>query len=875
MDPIYFQDSLGNLLVPIWSKKDSVRLCSLLAPPTSVAPKIMEYSDRALHLLDATIPKTVLQDLDYAVRAVWYRSDQHWLGWIPKGEPRSSPYETDPPLDLLGICFERGPAPTIDEFYDVYDSDHQISPVERPAGCRLDSAWVQEVTYLGDRLHATSQTLAETSDFYSRGYPSNRIGDVPGPVDVKAIDVLFSNEGEAQDAAMGARRSLLSLLGFLSWMMSLVQLKDTKLSAGDQKYLQQLRLDERPKTGAVFNLTRDQHEINFPHWANNGVPFHYIWTEEEARTSRFLRFSPEYYEEVARLREVSGGDSISVEDLPSYDHWKGDLEGSDWIGQNLRAGKVGIVEHRFKPSMKYGVVDRHLCGARPLVNWITIRVYAERFKALIREGERETVCTFFRNNPINPDEPAYGRQPLRHRFALEDFAFEEVGESVPEQTRHYESNTLEGLARPAAGGVAEERPALKLRELPVRVHALEDPDVLLATSLHPVVVAGRLWRYKVTGHGVKERIETWFQEEFQSAANSPDGAVSEEDERDGGGGFGPKQDSTPFDASLDALNTWSPKYRTQKEAVDDLAAWAPSVLEYEPKKPAYDPLSWNSDWLDKAYLVVEDPRTLARLKTLCALFRARQPPSGAGDAGSFRNYQLSTLALNALPAVYNLGYVDQIMTWGGTSDAAQFGIYMGTIYQLLQKPNAIAFIAKGGICKFVAELFAPDLAYRFVRGPSEQVSEFGKGKTTRLIIDGESTLCINDQVTDLEVAILLGYVKGKNSDQERSLWPLQALLEQHSLHVRGYLSSGAYSVLEYLSNRILVEKIFDWRTKAEWKAYLRGGAKGEYGASVVPSKADFDEGWKILDNSFPLDWQHAAVSKIELPERFNAHAYRN
>jgi hypothetical protein len=200
---------------------------------------------------------------------------------------------------------------------------------------------------------------------------------------------------------------------------------------------------------------------------------------------------------------------------------------------------------------------------------------------------------------------------------------------------------------------------------------------------------------------------------------------------------------------------------------------------------------------------------------------------------------------------------------------------MGTIYQLLQKPNAIAFIAKGGICKFVAELFAPDLAYRFVRGPSEQVSEFGKGKTTRLMIDGESTLCISDQVTDLEVAILLGYVKGKNSDQERSLWLSQALLEQHSLHVRGYLSSGAYSVLEYLSNRILVEKIFDWKTKAEWKAYLRGGAKGEYGATVVPSKADFKEGWKILDNSFPLDWQHAAVSKIELPERFNAHAYRN
>jgi hypothetical protein len=143
-----------------------------------------------------------------------------------------------------------------------------------------------------------------------------------------------SSEEEAQEAACTAKRGLLSLLGFLSWMLSVVQLKDTKLSAGDQQYLQQLCLDERPRTGAVFDLTRDQHEINFPHWANNRVAFHYVWTELEAKNKRFLRFSPEYSEEVARLRENAKGDDVSVEDLPSYPLWKDDLEGSDWIGQN-------------------------------------------------------------------------------------------------------------------------------------------------------------------------------------------------------------------------------------------------------------------------------------------------------------------------------------------------------------------------------------------------------------------------------------------------------------------------------------------------------------------------------------------------------------
>jgi hypothetical protein len=283
MDPIYFQDSLGNLLTPIWSKKDSFLLCSVLASPNAVAPKIFQYSEETPRLLAASTPEAVLLDLDVTTHAVWYLNKEHWAGWIPTGEPHSSPYETEPVLDLLEICFRRGPVPTVDNFYDAYDSDHQISPVERLAGCHLDPGWVQEASYLGDRLEAISRTLAETSEFYCRGPPSNRLGDIPEAIDVRALEILFSSEEEAQAAAKKAKRGLLSFLGFLSWMLSLVQLRDTKLSSGDQQYLQQLRLDDRPKTGAVFNLTRDQHEINFPHWANNGVAFHYIWTEEEAK----------------------------------------------------------------------------------------------------------------------------------------------------------------------------------------------------------------------------------------------------------------------------------------------------------------------------------------------------------------------------------------------------------------------------------------------------------------------------------------------------------------------------------------------------------------------------------------------------------------
>ncbi|KAJ7838082.1 hypothetical protein B0H14DRAFT_3459694 [Mycena olivaceomarginata] len=753
MDPIYLQDGLGNLLTPIWSKKDSFLLCSILAPPSSVAPRIFHHNDPVPHSLDAKTAKGVQRDLDFTRHAVWYLDKQHWIGWIPTGKPRDSPYETDPVLDLLEICFSRNPAPTWIIFYDAYDSDHQISPVERLAGCHLDAAWVQEASYLGDRLDAISRSLAENSEFYCRGPPMNRVGDVPAPVDTKALEVLFSNDEEAQEAASKARRELLSLLGFLSWMLSLVQLKDTKLSSGDQQYLLQLKLDERPKTGAVFDLTRDQHKINFPHWANNGVPFHYSFVSAK------------------RL----GGRDVSVEELPSYATWKGDLEGSDWLGQNLRAGKMGVTLVRVQGPSPTGV---------------TIRVYAERFKALIRDTERETVF-----------------------LALSDFAYQEVGESVPEQARYYESNTVAEaeISRDAGNRPSSEELHREGKHRnPDAPHAplrrLAEAAALTLTS----EAAGRVRSQKGRSSGDRARSlssvrtaesdgeNAWFEEEFQSAAGSDDNGAYSQDEEMGVETFKAKQDDTPFEASLDLA----------KEAVDALACGAPTVMEYEPKKAAYDPLSWNSDWLDRAYLVVE-----------------RSPHLG------------TTQSLNPTPS-----------------------------------PSS----RRVESCKFVAELFAPDLAYRFVRGPSEQVSEFGKGKTTRLMIEGQSTLCISDQVSDVEVAILLGYVKGKNSDQERSLWPSQALLEQHSLHVRGYLSSGAWTVLEYLRKRIMEEKIYDWKSKAEWKSYLRGGAKGRIRSPrLCPPKRDFEEGWRILDDSFPADWQHAPVSKIVLPERFNPHARRN
>jgi hypothetical protein len=226
----------------------------------------------------------------------------------------------------------------------------------------------------------------ESSDFYYLGPPAYRSGDVPSALDGDDLTLAFQSDHAAQQAASKARRQLLSMLGFLSWFLLLIQLEHTQLSPGDRLYLRQLRLDERPKAGGVFDLTRDANEINFAHLANNGVGFHYIWTPVEEENGCLRRFSPAYYSEVARLRVSGQEDGITHEDLPSYGAWKDDLEGSNWLGENLCTGKMGSVWSSFKPSMKYEIVGRYKYGAWELTNWCTIRVYTECFKALIREG---------------------------------------------------------------------------------------------------------------------------------------------------------------------------------------------------------------------------------------------------------------------------------------------------------------------------------------------------------------------------------------------------------------------------------------------------------------------------------------------------------
>ncbi|KAK7007002.1 hypothetical protein R3P38DRAFT_3213069 [Favolaschia claudopus] len=328
-------------------------------------------------------------------------------------------------------------------------------------------------------------------------------------------------------------------------------------------------------------------------------------------------------------------------------------------------------------------------------------------------------------------------------------------------------------------------------------------------------------------------------------------------------------------------------YNTENEAVVALDQFTPMIVEREPRLKPYVNSQWNIPWLDSGVLVMDDSRTLVRLKFLAAInpfalsniksvlelairfampFEIYIPLAKAND---FRDPSLSVLAKNSLAAVYRAGYHDEPMSWAGLGEEHQYNIYQANLLHLLERPNAVAFIAKGGICKFVAELYAPNLAYRFFQGPSAQVSEFARGKTRRIEKGDHPGLYTSDQVSEAEVSMLLGYVKGASMGGDKTLWPPQALFEKYSTHMRGYISSGAYSMLDNLRRKIVVEQCYEWRTRQEWVAYLRGGCRGRFAPFHAPRAEDFERGSRMLGFSFPMDWECENVSRIVLPETFD------
>ncbi|KAJ7109092.1 hypothetical protein C8R44DRAFT_884183 [Mycena epipterygia] len=318
------------------------------------------------------------------------------------------------------------------------------------------------------------------------------------------------------------------------------------------------------------------------------------------------------------------------------------------------------------------------------------------------------------------------------------------------------------------------------------------------------------------------------------------------------------------------MSQYEPQLHMRKEAEDAIIFWAPLLVQKEPEREYSDEWLWDIEWLDKAYLVCKDKRTLVCMKIL-AIGHLDLDIVGIltlsikygfalglyveeGVIREFSNRNITTLTRLTVATLYASGYVD-----------TQLKYTLG-----FETQYAVAFIAAGGVLSYVAQMYDENLVFRFLRGPSLQVSEYGKGdKLLHTNEEGREMFLTADCVSPSEVSQLLGHIPTGSPATEMFLWPHPVLMEEESSHVHGSWSPGAYAILENLKAEILSGH-YKWRNRKQWISYFRAGNVGKFAPEpgTTPVVKDFEDAEAVISRAYPINWNRMMIRDIKLPEMF-------
>jgi hypothetical protein len=345
------------------------------------------------------------------------------------------------------------------------------------------------------------------------------------------------------------------------------------------------------------------------------------------------------------------------------------------------------------------------------------------------------------------------------------------------------------------------------------------------------------------------------------------------------------------ETETDARKHYDQLYGSRSEAVKHLKEQLTRVTEVWPTRPERSDPAWNKRWINRAILVCKDPRTHIRLKLVancyCDVENVEDILNAAWKLGlpfqlyvpesetkHFADWTISRMDELALPKLYGSGFTERFMT-KAAGPQAQYAAWLASASEVLRRPNAVAFIAEGGIVSEIAQIIDPSLIHRFAKGPSVQVTEFSKGdKFLQKDPPGgeERQFFTADCVSEAEISILLRYIPGENSDLDRTLFPRQAMLEEYSDHFRGMIGAGALRILTNLVEK--AERNPKWMTDSQWKAYLRPNNFGLHAPTHVPSTEDFKEVGEKIRRAFPINWQNMPLRQLRVPEIFDTRAHR-
>jgi hypothetical protein len=203
-------------------------------------------------------------------------------------------------------------------------------------------------------------------------------------------------------------------------------------------------------------------------------------------------------------------------------------------------------------------------------------------------------------------------------------------------------------------------------------------------------------------------------------------------------------DNQEVDSETKAHVKYITHYSSRAEAVTYLKKNMLRVTEIWPTRLERPDPVWNKNWLDRAILVFKDPRTHVRRKLIANCFCDVENIGDVlmaawkfglpfhlflpeSDTRLFGDWTMSRMDELALPKLYGSGFTKRFLT-KVNGPQAQYAAWIASASEVFRRPNAVAFIAEGGIVSEIAQVIDPTLIHRFAKGPSVQVAEFSKGE---------------------------------------------------------------------------------------------------------------------------------------------------
>ncbi|KAJ7665842.1 hypothetical protein DFH06DRAFT_984794 [Mycena polygramma] len=869
-----YSDGTGVIPEPHIGSFDGTTWVALNCTLELLPPHAMRHIDAVtLHSSTAAINDDgTFTEMEWSSLPLWHHHERDYRAWMPVSR---SPHPDDPwfmQTAQTGL-FES----TASDPYVLIESQRAriVADIQRAA------AAVQDIV---------------TRPPFSALHPR------PPLFDVEALYKGRGSERDARALVTAARRNMLEHLGFLSWRKSTCSQWARDVKKETINAVEEFGIDRYEKRGVLIHLARDWKEISLQTLLKNEVPVLYPWTVREEVDARFACLSPSILSAFKEKCAAAGGpsrvhfppsvaDSATFKKLCSYSLYMDDPS-TDYTPPQKAPTTI-------PKQASVRIIDFPGWGSRD----VATQKLKNRYLKLYHFGTFGKVVVFWRHRPRAPeasksnnlddsDEDVEDDESEREDDAVDSteellFVREQYkGSCTPRPGQTFDPETGFQKDKSYMGMTALERfaadldralppassPAFRAAREAVEENPSSQPALLKRLSapggfpppaLQPPSLMARMSKPPPTGPRTDRRQVNSRSQSRSSTSQrrsaSPPRRRSELPPRPSSPEGGFRKPSASQAAELNAWLQGSPKLAHEY-------TWVSMPESFK----------WDTKFLDHAYLLLDSPGAEVRLRylasatgaetavevldlalTRCIPFRLAVRESALDN---FRERNLSSAERSIAAAYFPVGSGEAALEYG--RGGAEFANeYNRRFLDLLRRPHMRRMASMGGVFAWLAWRAEMGHVDNFLKGPSIQVTQFGRGWN-----DGHKDYPLHvtcDELSYRDQETLLGHVRDGQTD--RWVWPTEALLLELCAHYSGEMNPEVDHHLGIIYSEIRGGEA-QARSHSGWEKFFRRGNRGANAPSTPKiTKSELRAEDARMRSLFTDSWAAVKVRDMFIP----------